>query len=93
MSTSTSLGLASSSLSGHKYESTFFQQQEFSICGPEKETCVAKQTLRDEKCLVSCDGLYADIADDSLKQNMISLKQNVMSLKQNTIKGFDSLHV
>ena len=44
--------------------------QEFAPCGPAKETCVANQILEDEKCLVSCDGLYADIEDGSLKQNM-----------------------
>ena len=45
--------------------------QEFAICGPEKKTCVANQTLNDKSCLVSCDGLYADIEDDSLKQNVV----------------------
>ena len=41
------------------------------FCGPEKENCVANQTLKDKSCLVSCDGLYADIEDDSLKQNVV----------------------
>ena len=45
--------------------------QEFGICGPEKKMCLANQTLKDESCLVSCDGLYADIEDDSLKQNVV----------------------
>ena len=46
--------------------------QDFAFCGLEKETCVAKQTLKDTKCLVPCDGLYADIADnyDTTIQNM-----------------------
>ena len=44
--------------------------QEFFSCRLESETCVANQTLKDEKCLVPCDGLYADIADDSDNQNM-----------------------
>ena len=46
--------------------------QDFALCGLEKETCVAKQTLKDTKCLVPCDGLYADIADnyDTTIQNM-----------------------
>ena len=44
--------------------------QEFAICEPEKERCVANQILKDKSCLVSCDGLYADIEDDSLKQNV-----------------------
>ena len=38
----------------------------------------------------SVEGLYADIADDSLNQNVKSLKQNVISLKQDTIKGLVS---
>ena len=46
-------------------------KKEFAYCGPEKETCVANQTLNDVNCLVSCDGLYADIEDDSLKQNVV----------------------
>ena len=39
--------------------------------GPEMETCVKNQTLKDKECLVSCGGLYADISDDSLRQNMV----------------------
>ena len=53
--------------------------QEIAFCGPEKETCVANQTLKDKTCLVPCDGLYADISDDSLKQNIESLKQNMVT--------------
>ena len=49
------------------------------FCGPEKETCVANQTLWDDKCLVPCEGLYADIEDDSLKED--------------TMKGVDSLNL
>ena len=45
--------------------------QEFASCGPEKETCVANQTLRDKNCWVPCDGLYADIEDGSLKENVM----------------------
>ena len=46
--------------------------QELTICSPEKATCVGKVNLKDETCLVPCDGLYADIVDvdDSLKQKM-----------------------
>ena len=43
----------------------------FTVCGPEKESCAAKQILKDKKCLVPCAGLYADIVDNSLKANMI----------------------
>ena len=46
--------------------------QELTICSPEKATCVAKVNMKDEMCLVPCDGLYADMVyvDDSLKQKM-----------------------
>ena len=47
-------------------------------CGPEKESCVTNQTLKDKSCLVPCTGLYADIADDTLKQNMQAFDQNVL---------------
>ena len=42
------------------------------ICGPEKEACVANQTLKDKSCLVPCTGLYADIQQDmaELEQKM-----------------------
>ena len=43
-------------------------------CGPEKESCVANQTLKDKRCLVPCTGLYADIADDSFEQNVVKGK-------------------
>ena len=39
--------------------------QEFSICGPQSEICVANQTIQDDTCLVPCSGLYADVWDDS----------------------------
>ena len=51
--------------------------QEFASCGPEKETCVANQTLKDITCLVPCDGLYADIEDGSLKQNVMKGSQSL----------------
>ena len=41
-----------------------------SVCSPRTEDCVANQTLNDENCLVPCGGLYADIADDSLRETM-----------------------
>ena len=41
------------------------------FCEPKQEGCVAKQTLNDDSCLVACDGLYADITDDSLQQETI----------------------
>ena len=52
--------------------------QDFTFCGPEKERCVANQTLKDESCLVPCTGLYADIADDSTKQTLQDFDQNVI---------------
>ena len=39
--------------------------------GPERAGCVSKQTLKDDSCLVACDGLYADISDDSFQQKTI----------------------
>ena len=44
------------------------------FCGPEKESCVGNQTLKDKRCLIPCTGLYADIEDDSLKQNIMKGK-------------------
>ena len=41
----------------------YFIPQDITNCGPEKETCVANQTLNDKECLVPCDGLYAYIMD------------------------------
>ena len=52
----------------------------FTYCGPEKESCVGNQTLADKSCLVPCTGLYADIADDSLKQTQ-AFEQNLMKGK------------
>ena len=50
----------------------------FTSCGPEKEDCVGKQTLKDQSCLIPCTGLYADIEDDSLKQTVEAFEQNMM---------------
>ena len=56
--------------------------QVFTYCGPEKESCVGNQTLADKGCLVPCTGLYADIADDSLKQTkQAAFEQNLMKGK------------
>ena len=52
--------------------------QVFTFCGPEKESCVSKQTLKDKSCLIPCTGLYADIADDSLKQNTQAFEHHVI---------------
>ena len=48
--------------------------QDFTYCGLDKESCVGKQDLKDQSCLVPCSGLYADIADDSQRQNMMKGK-------------------
>ena len=50
--------------------------QEFTFCGPEKETCVGNQTLEHKSCLVPCTGLYADIEDNFMKHTM---QTNVMT--------------
>ena len=57
--------------------------QDFATCGPEKESCIAKQSLTDSACLVACTGLYADVADDSLIKTTEDLKQTTQTL----IKG------
>ena len=54
----------------------FFQA--FAFCGPKEESCVGNQTLKDKSCLIPCSGLYADIADDSLKRTTHAIEQNVM---------------
>ena len=53
---------------------TYFQ--EFTFCGPEKESCVGNQTLRDQSCLIPCTGLHADVSDNSVQ--MTPFDQNVM---------------
>ena len=45
--------------------------QDVAICGPEKGACLTNQTLKENNCLVSCNGLYADILDGSLKQDVV----------------------
>ena len=52
------------------------------LCGPEMEDCVKNQAFKDQTCLVPCDGLYADIADD-----IESLKKKTQTLELNVIKG------
>ena len=47
------------------------------FCGPEQESCVLNQTLNDASCLVACNGLYADITDDSLQQKMMVLQKKM----------------
>ena len=53
--------------------------KDVTICGPEKDTCIANLTLKDKSCLVPCDGLYADVADNSLKQNVMKGKNPLNS--------------
>ena len=53
--------------------------QAHGFCGPDMEECVKSQTVRDNSCLVSCTGLYADISDDSFSKD----------LQQTLIKGDD----
>ena len=57
--------------------------QELTYCGPKNEVCVQNQTLRNQKCLVPCEGLYADIADDSLNQKL----DDVYAVVQQKIGG------
>ena len=62
----------------YNFKIKFLFRQEFATCGPEKEICVRNQTLKDQNCLVSCDGLYADISDGSLKQNVMKGSQSLI---------------
>ena len=54
-----------------------FIQQDFTFCDLAKEICVANQTLKGDKCLVPCEGVYASIVDNSLKQNVIEGVQTI----------------
>ena len=54
-----------------------FIQQDFTFCDLAKETCVASQTLKGDKCLVPCEGVYASIVDNSLKQNVMEGRQSM----------------
>ena len=49
----------------------------FTFCGPEKEGCIANQTLKDKNCLIPCTGLYADITEDSLKQSTQAFEKDM----------------
>ena len=42
--------------------------QAHNFCGPESETCVEKQKVKNGECLVPCTGLYSDTSDDFLEQ-------------------------
>ena len=42
--------------------------------------CVKNQTLTNQKCLVPCEGLYADIADDTLSQKLDAVHAVVQQL-------------
>ena len=51
---------------------------------------MSNQTLKDVNCLVSCVGLYADIEDDSLKQNVLKGRwSQYLSPPCNVISGFN----
>ena len=64
---------------GYEENIYIFICKEFASCGLEKKNCVTNQTLKDENCLVSCEGLYADISDGSLKKNMVKGKRTLPS--------------
>ena len=66
--------------------------QESAYCRPENEKCVANQTLKNPKCLVPCEGLYADITDDFLSQNMVKMSQELYSMSQELIQSNERLH-
>ena len=60
--------------------------QDVPFCGLDKERCVAEQTLNDKNCLVTCDGLYADVEDDSLKKSVQTLTQELRKGMLNGVK-------
>ena len=62
--------------------------QDIPYCGPEKETCVANVTLKDKACLISCDGLYADIEDISLKQSVMEGSHIFFAFFKTLLSGF-----
>ena len=57
-------------ISLHLFQNLFYHLQELAFCGPEKANCVTNQTMEDKSCLVPCDGIYAYIMDDSLKEDL-----------------------
>ena len=40
------------------------------ICGPDKDSCIAEQSLHDRSCLVPCTGIYADITEELFLQKL-----------------------
>ena len=63
---------------------TAFIWQEFVTCGPESNTCVANQTLKDKGCLLPCEGLYADITVDTDTFNQNMMKKIILSFQFRT---------
>ena len=57
----------------------------FTVCGKEKEDCVANQTLKDKSCLIPCTGLYADIVDDTQTQTTLALE--LRAFQQSVTEG------
>ena len=55
------------------------------------EVCVENQTMTDKNCLISCDGLYADITDDSLKQNVMRGENYNFGAKLYQLLGFETM--
>ena len=58
-------------------------------CGPDMESCVAEQKLRDESCLVPCAGLYADITEENF---LLQLRQKSKKTK-NVEDGEENLRI
>ena len=57
-----------------------FSWQELAYCSPKSEICVENQTLKNQKCLVPCEGLYADITDDFLSQNILKMSEELTQI-------------
>ena len=65
----------------------YFSLQASTFCVPQHESCVSNQTLKNDYGLVTCDGLYADITDDSLQQENMALQEKTTVLQYKLNKG------
>ena len=69
----------------------YFFPKDFTPCGPEKGTCIANQTLKDKDCLVHCEGLHADIVENSERINMVEGRHRPVLLLSILMSGLKSL--
>ena len=60
--------------------------QELAYCGPDKENCIANQTMRDKSCLVPCDGIYAYITAHEKDEDVKSVTSSYLRYKMEYVK-------